>query len=268
MSCRLLGSELIERPFMSLETLVLLFLAGLSAGFVDAVAGGGGLISIPSLLWAGLTPQMALGTNKMQSTWGTAMAVRKYMKAGLVRWKDVQGAAVVTFVAASIGTWVVTQISNEVLKLIVPWLLLAIAIYVVLSPKLGVQAGKAKLSATAFAGIMGVTLGFYDGFFGPGTGTFWTVAGVSLLGLALPQAAAYTKVVNLSSNLAALGVFLISDRIHYPIAMSMIAGQLIGGRLGAGMAIKHGAGFIRFMFLAVVFCMILKLFWEQLEAGA
>ncbi len=253
---------------MSYETLALLFLAGLSAGFIDAVAGGGGLISIPALLWAGLTPQIALGTNKMQSTWGTAMAVRKYVKAGLVRWQDVKPTAIVTFFAASLGTWVVTQVSNEVLKLIVPWMLLAIAVYVVLSPKLGSQTGQAKLSPVAFAWIAGSTIGFYDGFFGPGTGTFWTVACVSLLGLALPQATAYTKVVNLSSNLAALSVFVLSDRIHYPIATAMIAGQLIGGRLGAGMAIKHGAAFIRFIFLGVVFCMILKLFWEQLKAGA
>ncbi len=255
-------------PFMSLETLALLFLAGLSAGFIDAVAGGGGLISIPALLGAGLSPQIALGTNKMQSTWGTAMAVRKYVKAGLVRWEDVKPAPIITFCAASAGTWVVTQISNDILKLIVPWMLLAIAVYVVFSPKLGTQSGKAKLSLTAFAWIAGGSIGFYDGFFGPGAGTFWTVACVSLLGLALPQATAYTKVVNLSSNLAALVVFVFSDRIHYPIAMSMIAGQLIGGRLGAGMAIKHGAHFIRFIFLAVVFCMILKLFWEQLKAGA
>lgn len=253
---------------MPLETLSLLFLAGLGAGFIDAIAGGGGLLSVPALLWAGLSPQIALGTNKMQSTWGTAMAVRKYAKAGLVTWSDARQAAIITFVAACAGTWVVTQVSNEVLKLIVPWMLLGIAVYVILSPGLGAKAGAARLSPAAFAWLAGAGIGFYDGFFGPGTGTFWTLACISLAGLELTKATAFTKVVNLSSNIAALIVFVLSHRVHYPAAGAMIAGQLIGGRLGAGMAIKHGASFIRRIFIIVVFGMILKLFWDQLKAGA
>lgn len=248
---------------MSWVVLVLLFAAGLSAGFIDAIAGGGGLISVPALLAAGLPPQMALGTNKMQSTWGTLMAVRRYAKVGLVSWPQVRLTVLVTFVFACLGTWVVTRVSNDVLKQIVPWMLLGIAVYVLLSPGLGKTTVRARLGIAAFACLAGSSLGFYDGFFGPGTGTFWTMACISLIGLELTRATAFTKVVNLTSNMASLLVFIITDRVNYEIAAAMIAGQLIGGRLGAGMAIKHGAPFIRVIFITVVFAMVAKLLWDQ-----
>ena len=248
---------------MSWETIALLFFAGLSAGFIDAIAGGGGLISVPALLWAGLPPQMALGTNKMQSTWGTLMAVRKYAKAGYVSWPQVRLTVLITFVSAMSGAWVVMLISNAVLKMIVPWMLLCIAVYVLLSPGLGRTAAKARLSLGAFACLAGSVLGFYDGFFGPGTGTFWTLACISLLGLELTRATAFTKVANLASNMASLIIFVVGGRVNYEIAGVMIAGQLIGGRMGAGMAIRHGAPFIRIIFITVVLAMVAKLLWDQ-----
>lgn len=248
---------------MSWETITLLFFAGLSAGFIDAIAGGGGLISVPALLWAGLPPQMALGTNKMQSTWGTLMAVRKYAKAGLVSWSQVRLTVCITFVSAMAGALVLMLISNAVLKMIVPWMLLGIAVYVLLSPGLGKTAAKARLSLGAFACLAGSALGFYDGFFGPGTGTFWTMSCIALLGLELTRATAFTKVANLTSNMASLIIFVLSARVNYEVAGVMIAGQLIGGRLGAGMAIRHGAPFIRIIFITVVLAMVAKLLWDQ-----
>lgn len=253
---------------MAIETVLLLFSAGLGAGFIDAIAGGGGLISVPALLWAGLPPQLALGTNKMQSTWGTLLAVRRYMKAGLVKWEEVRLAVMVTFVSALLGTYAVTQVSNEVLKKMVPWLLLAIAVYALLSPGFGRQPVQARLRPSVFAGIAGLLLGFYDGFFGPGTGSFWTVACLSLLGLELTRATAYTKVVNLTSNVASLLVFILAERIRYDIAAVMIAGQLVGARLGSGLVIRHGAPFIRRVFLAVVLAMVGKLLWDQWVGGS
>ncbi|MCF7789831.1 MAG: TSUP family transporter [Prosthecobacter sp.] len=248
---------------MSWETITLLFFAGLSAGFIDAIAGGGGLISVPALLWAGLPPQMALGTNKMQSTWGTLMAVRKYAKAGLVSWSQVRLTVCITFVSAMSGALVLMLISNAVLKMIVPWMLLGIAVYVLLSPGLGKTAAKARLSLGTFACLAGSVLGFYDGFFGPGTGTFWTMSCIALLGLELTRATAFTKVANLTSNMASLIIFVLSARVNYEVAGVMIAGQLIGGRLGAGMAIRHGAPFIRIIFISVVLTMVAKLLWDQ-----
>ncbi|MCU0782099.1 MAG: TSUP family transporter [Akkermansiaceae bacterium] len=247
---------------MTWETYALLFAAGLASGFIDAIAGGGGLISVPALLAAGLPPQMALGTNKMQSSWGTLVAVRWYAKAGLVSWSQVRLTVLVTFAASCLGTWTVTRVSNDLLRAVVPWLLLAVAVYVLLSPGLGRKPSRARLGLTAFALAGGALLGFYDGFFGPGTGSFWTIACVSLLGLELTRATAFTKVANLTSNLASLLVFVIAGCVNYPVAAAMIVGQLAGGRLGAGMAIKHGAGFIRIIFIGVVLAMVAKLLWD------
>ena len=244
--------------------LPLLFIAGLSAGFVDAVAGGGGLITLPALLWAGLPVQSALGTNKMQSSCGTLLAVIRYARAGLVAWNEVRLAVAITFVSAMLGTWALTLLSAQVLKMIVPWLLLTVAVYALLSPRLGLERATARLSATAFAWLGGISLGFYDGFFGPGTGSFWTIALLTLRGMELTRATAFTKVVNLASNLAALMVFLAAGTVDGRIALVMIIGQLIGARLGSGMVIKHGTPFVRIVFLIVVFALTAKLLWDQL----
>lgn len=248
---------------MAWEILLLLFLAGLVAGFIDAIAGGGGLITVPALLWAGLDPRMALGTNKMQSVFGTAMAVRRYAGAGLVGWREVRLTVLVTFLAAAAGTGVVTLVSNEFLAKVVPWLLLGLAVYVLASPRLGSTVSRERLGATAFALLAGSVLGFYDGFFGPGTGAFWTLAGLALRGMELTRSIAFTKVANLTSNAASLLVFLGAGLVRFDVAAVMIAGQLLGGRLGAGMAIRHGAPFIRVIFVGVVLALTGKLLWDQ-----
>jgi uncharacterized membrane protein YfcA len=248
-------------------TAVMLFLAGLSAGFIDAIAGGGGLISVPALLWAGLPPQLALGTNKMQSTWGTLIAVLRYHRAGLVHWRNLRLAVAVTFIASLFGTWTVTRVSNEWLARVVPWLLLVVAAYTLFSPRLGHRPVRARLGPRTFALLGGSAIGFYDGFFGPGTGSFWTIACLSLLGLELTRATAYTKVVNLASNLASLLVFTLALRIRYDVAAVMIAGQLLGARLGSGLVIRHGAPFVRRVFLAVVLVLVVKLLLDSRLAG-
>jgi uncharacterized protein len=248
---------------MDVGTLTMLFGAGLGAGFIDSIAGGGGLIALPALLWAGLPPQIALGTNKFQSSCGTVIAVRRYAQAGLVNWKDMRVAVAITFAAAVLGTLSVTLVSNEVLRKIVPWMLLAVAAYTLLSPRLGHHARTARLGPVPFALLAGSALGFYDGFFGPGAGSFWTIACITLLGLELTRATAYTKLVNLASNLASLLVFVLAARVRYDVGVVMIAGQLIGARLGSGLVVRHGAPFIRVVFLIVVFAMVVKLLWDQ-----
>jgi uncharacterized protein len=241
----------------------LLFLAGLGAGFIDSIAGGGGLISVPALMAAGLPPQMALGTNKMQSVWGTLLAVTRYSKAGLVNWREMRLVIAVTFGFSLLGTWAVTQVSNEWLRVVVPWLLLGIAVYALVSPSLGSKPAKARLTPAVFAWFGGSVLGFYDGFFGPGTGSFWTLGCVSLLGLELTKATGYTKMVNLMSNMASVLVFVAAGSVVYAVAAVMVAGQLIGARLGSGMVIRHGAPFVRVVFLTVVFALVVKLLWDQ-----
>ena len=243
--------------------LLLLFGAGLAAGFIDAIAGGGGLITVPALLWAGLPVPMALGTNKMQAACGTLLAVTRFARAGLIAWGEVRLAVLVTFGFAALGAWAVTLLSKDLLKMIVPWLLLAVAVYALLSPRLGLQRSVARLSAGAFALLGGSLLGFYDGFFGPGVGSFWTIALLTLRGLELTRATAYSKVVNLTSNVASLLVFLWAGTVDFKVALVMIGGQLIGAQLGSGLVLKHGAPFVRVVFLIVVFALTAKLLWDQ-----
>jgi uncharacterized membrane protein YfcA len=208
---------------------------------------------------AGLPPQLALGTNKAQSSIGTMVAVTRYVRGGLVDWPQVRGAALVSFLASAVGAWAVSLIDNEVLRDVVPWLLLAIVAYVMFSPKLGENSSQARISAGAFGLLFGSTLGFYDGFFGPGTGAFWTIATVTLLGLELRRATAYTKVVNLASNLGSLVVFAYNGAVVLPVAAVMVAGQLIGTYLGSGLVLTQGAPLIRRIFLLVVIAIVLRL---------
>jgi uncharacterized membrane protein YfcA len=169
----------------------------------------------------------------------------------------------VTFLAAAAGAWVVTLVSNDLLDRIVPWLLLGLAVYLLASPRLGKEATRERIGPAAFSLVAGALLGFYDGFFGPGTGVFWTLACIALRGMELARSIAYTKVANLTSNAASLLVFLSAGLVRFDVAAVMIAGQLLGGRLGAGMAIRHGAPFIRVIFIGVVLAMTGKLLWEQ-----
>jgi uncharacterized protein len=250
-------------PLMDSLTAALLTVVGLAAGFVDSVAGGGGLITMPALLWLGLPVHQTMGTNKLQASCGTVLAVIRYARAGLLRWSELRVTVAVTFGFALLGSWAVTLVSPVLLKQLVPWMLLAIAVYVLCHPRFGLEARAAVLGATAFAWIGGAALGFYDGFFGPGTGTLWTAALLGLRGLELTRATAFTKVVNLTSNVASLGVFLWAGHVRFDFAACMIVGQLIGARLGSGMVIKHGAGFVRVVFLGVVFALVAKLLWDQ-----
>ena len=242
-----------------------LFLTGLAAGFIDAIAGGGGLLTLPMLLWAGLSPQLALGTNKFQSACGTALAVWRYTQAGLLHWREARLAVIVAAAAAVAGTLAVTRIERAFLQQLIPWLLLAVGIYALASPDLGKGARPARMNPASFAILFGTLLGFYDGFFGPGTGSFWTIAFVLFCGFELRQATAHTKAVNLASNAGSLVVFLFAAKIQFTLGAVMIAGQLIGAYFGAHMVITRGTRFIRILFLMVVFALILKLLWGQIR---
>lgn len=242
-----------------------LFATGLAAGLIDAMAGGGGLISLPLLLWAGVPPTIALGTNKLQSSCGTALAAWRYGRAGLLRWGELRFGLCVTFLAAVLGTVTVTRLEPDLLRQIIPPMLVGLAIWFWLQPNLGLRRQAARMRPAGFALLFGGVLGFYDGFFGPGTGSFWTLACLMLLGLDLREATGHTKAMNLASNLASLAVFIASGNVRYDIGVVMIAGQLIGARLGSGLVIAHGARFIRPVFLAVVLALAVRIFWENLS---
>lgn len=241
---------------------LLLALAGAAAGFIDAIAGGGGLISLPALLWAGLPPQVALGTNKLQSSCGTLLAAAHYTRAALIQWRSLRLAAAITFIAAAGGAWAVAIMDPAVLRRIVPALLIAVAIYTLLNRKLGERPRAPRIGMTAFALIFGTLLGFYDGFFGPGTGSFWMLACVLTLGQELRAAAGTTKALNLASNLASLIAFAFAKCLRFDVGFAMIAGQLVGARLGSRLVIAHGARVIRPLFITVALVLALRLAWQ------
>ncbi|MDB6080435.1 MAG: hypothetical protein JWO82_4182 [Akkermansiaceae bacterium] len=247
---------------LSVTAYLLLFLAGLAGGFIDAIAGGGGLITLPALLTAGLPPGLALGTNKLQSACGTTLAVIRYGRAGLMTTPWMWLAVACAFFASMAGVRALTYLDQEQLKRLIPWLLAGVSVYTACNRRFGIHLGEQRMKPVIFAVLFGIVIGFYDGFFGPGTGSFWTLGLVTLLGLELRGATGYTKAANLASNVGSLFLFIPGGQVHFQVAGAMIAGQLIGARLGSGLVITKGAAFIRPVFLGVVFLLTLKLIWS------
>ncbi len=238
----------------NLLILLLLFAVGLVAGFVDAIAGGGGLLTLPALLYAGLPPQLAIGTNKLQSTFGSGSAMLLFVRSGRVRLRECVSGIVCTAIGAGAGAVAVQLTNPGFLRRIIPFLLIAIALYFILSPRLGFEERHPRMGRTMFHLLFGLCLGFYDGFFGPGTGTFWATAYVVLLGSSLTAATAHTKVMNFTSNLVSLLFFVAVGAVRYPEGLVMGAGQYLGA--------TRGAGFIRPVFLTMVVAISVKLLWD------
>ena len=242
--------------------LPLLFLTGLTAGFVDAIAGGGGLITLPVILSFGGDPQQALGTNKLQATFGSGSAAWHYARAGVVDLSDCVRGCLLTFLGAALGTLVVQQVGPHILRVAIPLLLLAIAIYTLLRPQLGERDLHPRMNRFKFDLIFGLMLGFYDGFFGPGTGTFWTMAFVLAMGFNLTRATGYTKAMNFASNLCSLLLFALIGKVDYAAGAVIGAGQLLGARFGSKMVMARGTKFIRPVFITVVVALTLKLLYD------
>ncbi len=242
-----------------------LFLTSLAAGFVDSVAGGGGLITLPALLAAGVAPPLALGTNKLQSSFGSASATRIYVRAGSIRGRECIPGFVCSFIGAAAGASSVQKIPADALRTLIPFLLAGILALLLARPGLGHREGTPRLSPGLFHLIFGLGLGFYDGFFGPGTGTFWTMAYVLVLGYDLTRATAHTKLMNFASNASALLFFVAGGKVIYGAGFLMAAGQFIGGRAGSKMVVARGVRFIRPLLLMVAFVMTAKLFWDRLR---
>ena len=247
--------------------LILLFLTGFIAGCVDAIAGGGGLISVPVLLATGLPPHVAFGTNKLQGSIGTLMATLRYHKHGLISFQLIARGILFGIIGGVLGSTAWQVIDGAILMRFIPILLAAIFLYTLFTPKLGANDRKVRMPAAWFYPIFGLLLGFYDGFFGPGTGSFWVFALTCLLGYNLMKATAYTKVFNLNSSMIATICFMIGGNIDYRIGFTMAAGQLIGARLGASLAITKGAQLIRPVFLTVVFMTIASLIYKTYFIG-
>lgn len=242
--------------------LLLVSLASLLAGFVDSIVGGGGLVLLPALFatFPGAHAATLLGTNKSASVWGTAFASWQYSRRVEMRWGAMLPAIALSFAGAFAGAWVVTLVSPHFLRQLLPLILLAVLFYTLARKELGRThaprfSGRQELLA---AGTVGLGIGFYDGFFGPGTGSFFIFLLVRWLGYDFLHASAGAKLLNLASNIAAIILFALKGHVwwHFalPLALANVAGSLLGTRL----ALKHGAGFVRGVFILVVGALILK----------
>ncbi len=240
--------------------IALLTVTALLAGTVDAIAGGGGLITLPALLAAGLPPHLALGTNKGQSVWGSGAALVAFWRAGKVD----RGHAWWTFLlglGGSLGgAQLVLWISPQALRPIVIGMLIGAAVLLIVRKPHREQ--DAEHGHPWIVAILAAAIGCYDGFFGPGTGTFLIVGFVALCGMSMVRATANAKVVNFASNLAALGAFASAGSVAWRVALPMAAGQLVGGIIGARMAMKGGATLIRIMVLLVSGALVVKLGYD------
>lgn len=238
---------------------LLLFAAGLVAGTVDAIAGGGGLITLPAMLSTGMPVPLALGSNKLGSVFGTASATWSFARRGAVDLRECVAGIAWTALGAVAGAFTVRRLDPDFLARAIPWLLAAIVVYMLFRPQLGDTDRRHRLERGGFYALFGLTLGFYDGFLGPGVGSFWTIAFVMVLGHNFVKAAAHTKVMNLASNAASLAFFAAAGAVLPLPGLAVGAGQLLGARLGAHLALTRGARFVRPIFLVMAALTVAKL---------
>ncbi|MBY9067716.1 TSUP family transporter [Hyphomonas sp. WL0036] len=240
------------------ELIAFLLAAAVAAGFIDAIAGGGGLITLPALLAAGVNPVSALGTNKVQSSFGTAMATWSYWKAGRINFTLLRWPLVATFAGAGLGTSAVMVIDSSWLMIVLPGLLIAIAMYFLFGPKASDEDAQARMTPVTYSLIAGA-IGFYDGFFGPGTGSFFALSLVTLMGMGLTRATAHTKALNLASNAVSVAVFALGGQVLWALGLTMAAGQVLGGWLGSKAAMRFGPRLIRPLLVIICLAMVARL---------
>jgi len=236
--------------------------AAVAAGFIDAIAGGGGLITVPALLAAGIPPVAAIATNKLQSTFGVAMACYRYARTGLIDFRGYAGTVVVIFVAALLGALALQAVPNAVLGRVMPVMIVAVVAYVLLSPRMTDADSHERLGRTGYAPVAGA-IGFYDGFFGPGAGSFFSTTLVALRGMGLTRASANTKLFNFTSNLAALILFAASGHVLVLLGLVMAVGAMTGAWIGSHVAIRFGARVIRPLLVVISLVLTGKLVWEN-----
>ncbi len=243
---------------------LLLVLAAFFAGLVDSIAGGGGLITVPALLLAGASPVEALATNKLQGTFGSATAAVAYARAGHVRPREQLGMAVVSALASAAGALVAHLIPVEVLRLAMPVILIGVALFFALKPGLSDDSRAARMRPATFTFTAVPMIAAYDGFFGPGTGSFFMMGFVLLAGYGVLKATAHTKFLNFASNFGSLMVFVFSGATWWAVGFAMAAAQIAGAALGAKLAVRVGARLIKPLLVIVSSLMAARLLWQAL----
>ena len=235
------------------------------AGFVDAIAGGGGLISLPAYLIAGVPTHMALGTNKMSSMMGTAIATGRFAKNGYIQFKKVVWFIVAALIGSSIGSNLTLLVSDKILQYMMIVILPIVAFYVMRNKKMGddslagtLPERKSFLIALASALIIGI----YDGFYGPGTGTFLLLLLTGLAHLELNKAAGVTKAINLTTNISALVVFVMNGKGYFPLGLIAGVFGIAGNYIGARCFSSKGSGFVKPLIIVVITIFFIKIITE------
>ncbi|MBN9043001.1 MAG: hypothetical protein BGP05_11490 [Rhizobiales bacterium 62-47] len=252
---------------MEFETLALLFVVAVAAGVVDAMAGGGGLITLPALMLAGLPPVQALATNKIQALASVASSAHRFFRSGEIDPQTIWPKIVSSLAGAALGAYAVQVIDTTILARVAPILLICVALFFLLARNLIHGPRQRLIGDNAFALVAAFPIGFYDGFFGPGTGTIYAAAFVLLLGRDLRGATADTKVLNAMGSAVAAAIFLPGGMIAWPPALAMSAGGILGGYLGAGFALKWGAPLIRAVLVAISIALAIRLLLQQYQAA-
>lgn len=250
------------------EVALLLFGVAAIAGCIDTIAGGGGLIALPTMLIVGVPPAVAIATNKLQGSGGTFTASLYFLRKKTIRLDENWLPILTTFFGSVLGGWLVLQIDSSTLAKIIPFLLIIMGSYFALSPNLGAVDSHRRVSSSMFSALVAPALGFYDGFFGPGTGMFMALSFVSLCGYNLTKATAHTKLLNCTSNVAALLYFIFFGEIFWKIGLVMLCGQFVGSYIGARMVFTQGAKLIRPVVTLVCFAMASKLLFDSYVASS
>ena len=246
-------------------------LASLLAGLVDSIVGGGGLILLPALFatFPQAPPATLFGTNKSASIWGTAFATVQYSRRVQLPWRALLPAAAAGLLGSLAGAWAVTQVDPALFRKALPLLLTALLAYTLARRDLGREhapryAGRAE---ALMASAIGLVVGFYDGFFGPGTGSFLVFAWVRLLGYDFLNASASAKLINTATNFSALMLFTWQGHVWWHLALAMALANVVGSLIGTRLALRHGAGFVRRVFIFVVLALIVKTAWDTWLRG-
>ncbi|ODT08397.1 MAG: hypothetical protein ABS58_02580 [Mesorhizobium sp. SCN 65-20] len=241
------------------ETLLFLTAAAFIAGFIDSIAGGGGLITIPALLLSGMPPVEALGTNKLQSLFGSGSATISYAAKGHVDIRKQLPAAAMSCAGSVLGALLATVLPGDILRIFMPILLVAIALYFALKPNMDDVDRTQRMTPFLFGVTVVPAIGFYDGVFGPGTGSFFMLAFVALAGYGVLKATAHTKLLNFASNIGAFGAFALVGVIAWKVGIVMGIAQFLGARLGAYMAMRSGAKLIKPLLIGTCVALAVRL---------
>jgi uncharacterized membrane protein YfcA len=248
---------------VSMDLALMLIAAAFVAGFVDSIAGGGGLITVPLLVLAGASPLQAIATNKVQAVFGAATAALSYASSGHVNLRSQARAALIAFAAGIAGALCVSLIPTEGLRLLLPVVLIGVAVFFALKKGLDDTDRVQRISPTTFTAFVVPLVGFYDGLIGPGAGAFYMIGFVTLAGYGVLRATAHTKLLNFASNLGGLIAFAVVGAPWWIIGLTMGIAQIAGARIGARLAMRVGAPVIKPLLVVTSTLLALRLIWQM-----